>query len=83
MSSPKHTEARNRIMRKPEVVARLGVSETTLWRMRRRGDFPQPFRISAGLVGWCETDVDRWIESRRHAQTTRASHPRTANPSTS
>ena len=64
MSSNKRSQAPTRILRKPQVLARLGVSGTTLWRMQRRNEFPKPFRISPGLIGWRETDVDRWIEER-------------------
>lgn len=53
-----------RILRRWQVLERLGVSPTTLWRMQRRGDFPPFFQISAGLVGWLEADVDHWIEER-------------------
>ena len=53
-----------RIMRIPEVVALLGISRTTLWRLRCRGEFPQPIRVSCGVVGWCADDVYDWIEER-------------------
>ena len=56
-----------RVLRKPDVLARIPVSPTTLWRMQRDRGFPPPFRISPGLVGWLETDVDDWIEAQRHA----------------
>lgn len=60
-----------RILRKPDVLARIGVSSTTLWRMQRDGRFLPPFRISPGLVGWLETDVDDWIEAQRQASSRR------------
>ena len=53
-----------RILRKWEVLARIRVSATTLWRLQSRGEFPPSFRISPGAVGWRESDVDRWIEER-------------------
>ena len=56
-----------RVLRKPEVLARVGVSSTTLWRMQRAGRFPPSFHISPGLVGWLDADVDRWIETQGHA----------------
>ena len=83
MASTKNPNARNRILRRPAVLEKLSVSATTLWRMQKAGLFLAPFRISPGLVGWCETDVDEWIERKRHAQTTRASRPSPSDPSTS
>ena len=54
-----------RILRTPEVLRRVNVSRTTLWRMWTKGEFPRPMRLSAGLVGWIEAEVDLWIEERR------------------
>ena len=53
-----------RILRKSEVLERIRVSATTLWRMQGRGEFPPSFRISRGAVGWRESDIERWIEER-------------------
>ena len=36
------------------------LSRTTVWRLQRRGDFPQPIRISPGRVGWLERDILAW-----------------------
>ena len=60
-ASPTH------IMRLHEVIARIKVSPTTLWRLRRKGQFPPPFRLSPGLIAWHEVDVERWIASRGRA----------------
>lgn len=42
----------------------VGLSETTIWRMRARGQFPQPVRLSTGTVGWLRADVAAWLASR-------------------
>ena len=49
------------------VAARVGLSATTIWRQRRRGQFPDPVRISSGCVAWREADVESWIASRLEA----------------
>lgn len=47
------------------VQARTGnMSKATEWRMRRRGEFPEPVRISPGRVAWYEDEIDEWISSR-------------------
>ena len=79
MKDTKPRRPPHRILRKPDVLALVNVSATTLWRMVRRGDFPASFRISPGLVGWYETDVDLWIEERRRSQTAHPSHPRASD----
>ena len=58
----------NRILRRAEVLAKTRLSPTTLWRLRTRGEFPAPFRLTAGLLAWMEVDVDRWIDARRRGQ---------------
>jgi len=61
-----------KILRKQEVLRRIGVSASTLWRMVRDGWFPRPVRISANRVGWLEAEIDEWIclrlEKRDHSE---------------
>ena len=48
-----------------KVQARVGgMSKPTVWRMRRRGEFPEPVRISPGRVAWFSDEIDAWIASR-------------------
>jgi len=53
-----------RILRRAEVVELTGLSGTTLWRLRRRGEFPDPVQLAQQRVGWIEDEVIEWIESR-------------------
>ena len=41
-----------------------GLSEPTLWRLRRRGELPEPVRLSPGRVAWPEDVIRTWLESR-------------------
>ena len=56
-------KTKKRIIRKPEMLARVGVSDTTLWRMERDGNFPKRRTIGAGVAGWISTEVDQWFET--------------------
>ena len=47
---------------------RTGLSDATIWRMYRRGDFPRPIQLSANAVGWRETDVEEWLRTRAEVQ---------------
>ena len=58
-----------RILRKRDVLLKISVSSTTLWRMQRAGIFPKSFPISRGLVGWRESDIDAWIDRRSKSRT--------------
>jgi prophage regulatory protein len=42
-----------------------GISTTTAWRLRKRGLFPAPVRLSPGRVGWRKSDIDRWLAERQ------------------
>ena len=54
----------DRILTLDEVLERIGVSNTTLWRMEGRGDFPARRRISPNRVGWLASEVEAWIQAR-------------------
>jgi prophage regulatory protein len=57
-------EGSNRIIRPRELAERIGLSLATIWRLRRRGDLPDPIRLSPGCVGWRISDIDAWLASR-------------------
>lgn len=42
-----------------------GLSEATLWRLEKAGQFVQRLQLSPGRVGWPESRVMAWIESRQ------------------
>ena len=54
----------NRFLCKPEVLAISGLSHVTQWRMEKRGEFPKRRQISPGRVGWLESEILAWVESR-------------------
>lgn len=53
-----------RILRLPEVMARTGLSRTTIYRWRRAGRFPQAVRLGTRCVGWIESELEAWIRER-------------------
>jgi prophage regulatory protein len=62
----KHETAPRRIIRKPEVRRRTGLSDTTIWRKEKAGEFPQRIQLSPDgmAVGYYEDEVDAFIHSR-------------------
>ena len=56
------------IHRKKGVIALTGLSATTLWRLTRRGEFPKPIRLSAGAVGWLDSEIQDWLAERAAAR---------------
>jgi len=57
-----------RMLRAAEVMDRVGVSRTTLWRLERAGNFPPRRRISANIVAWAENEIDAFLEEREVVQ---------------
>lgn len=50
-----------------EVARATGLSRTTAWRLQKRGEFPAPYAISPGRVGYREDEVEAWRVSRDHS----------------
>jgi prophage regulatory protein len=60
-----NTEAKERrVIRKPELMHRLGLSDTTVWRMERQGRFPKRVRLGGKAVGWFSDEITDWIAKR-------------------
>ena len=51
----------NRIIRLKTVLARTGLSRSTIYRKIAEGTFPAQLKISINGIGWHESDVNRWI----------------------
>ena len=64
---PAPSQPERQILRVADLQARLGLSRTTIWRLRRAGEFPQPIRLSANTVGWPAHLIDEWLTARPKA----------------
>lgn len=53
-----------RIIRRSEVLERIGLSAMQLWRKEKVGRFPQCVRLGPNSVGYLEHEVDAWIRRR-------------------
>jgi excisionase family DNA binding protein len=49
-----------------EIIARTGLSERTFYRLRKRGEFPEPVRVSSNrrLVLFRSDQVDAWCRDQ-------------------
>ncbi len=54
----------SRMLRFPEVIARTGISRTTIWRRIKAGTFPAPVQLGLNSIGWPEPAIIEWVESR-------------------
>jgi prophage regulatory protein len=53
-----------KLLRRPEVETRTGLSRSTLYDWMKKGEFPQPVKLGTRLVAWREGDIAAWLESR-------------------
>lgn len=52
-----------RLISKPEVLDRVGVSYPTIWQWMREGKFPRS-RDLGGKSAWVEAEINHWIATR-------------------
>ena len=53
-----------KILRKPEVVARVGYSGMHIWRLEKAGSFPRRIKLGPNSCGWIEEEIDNWIRAK-------------------
>jgi prophage regulatory protein len=56
-----------RIIRKPEVRNRTGLSDAQCWRLEQVEKFPRRVQLGPLAVGWYEDEIDEWIHTRIRA----------------
>jgi prophage regulatory protein len=60
----------DRIYRRPQVEALVGLSRSTLYAMMAEGTFPKPVRLGRRAVGWRASDVAEWLAARETGELT-------------
>jgi prophage regulatory protein len=50
-----------KIYRQQELCETLGISKSTLYRLRLANNFPVPIQLSINAIGWQECDIEEWI----------------------
>jgi prophage regulatory protein len=59
------TEApKPRLIRRAEVIARVSLARSTIYKRIAAGEFPRPIPIGGGRVAWIQSDIDNWINER-------------------
>ena len=51
----------DRIVRLKTVLARTGLSRSTIYRKIAEATFPAQIKISTNGAGWKESDINRWV----------------------
>ncbi len=53
-----------KILRLPEVKLRTGLSRSYIYHLITQNKFPNTIKIGSRCVGWLESDINFWIESK-------------------
>lgn len=56
-----------RTIRRQELRQIIPLSETTIYEMERRGEFPRRFNLTPRCVVWDLAEIEAWIEERKQA----------------
>ncbi|KML48113.1 transcriptional regulator [Burkholderia cepacia] len=51
-------------LRMKDVTEKVGLGQSTLYRMIAAGTFPKPFELVPGRTAWLEEDVDAWLAEK-------------------
>ena len=57
----------DRLLNRGEVERRVGLQRSALYDAMRRGEFPEPLRVTARAVRWSQAEVEAWIAARPRA----------------
>ena len=57
-------QARARILRRPEVELRTGLSRSAIYALMSKQQFPAAIPLTAKAVGWLESSIETWIAER-------------------
>jgi prophage regulatory protein len=52
------------ILKRQSVEARTGISRSGIYQKIAKGEFPKPISLGPRAVGWLESSIDEWIQSR-------------------
>jgi prophage regulatory protein len=53
-----------RLIRRPELLRKTGLSATTIYELEKAGDFPKHVNLTPRTAVWDEAAVDEWLRKR-------------------
>ncbi|HUC61638.1 MAG TPA: AlpA family phage regulatory protein [Alphaproteobacteria bacterium] len=53
-----------KVLRKRDVIGKVGLSLSTIYRLEGRAEFPRRIKLGLGCIGWLEDEIDDWIADR-------------------
>ena len=53
-----------KILRLKDVIAKTGLSRSTIYELLSAGKFPKPIKLSQRCIGFLEADIDNWLSEK-------------------
>jgi prophage regulatory protein len=72
---PDTTQPSPLVLRLKDLQRRLPLSRSAIYSRMAAGDFPPPIQLGPRAIGWRQTDIDAWVESRTRQSPNRAVKP--------
>ena len=60
--APRSHKSHARLLRLPEIMARVGLKRSAIYQRMSEGNFPRSRSLSSKCAVWVEAEVDAWIE---------------------
>ena len=54
-------EVSNRLLRLKQVVLKVGLSRSLIYKLIAKGSFPEQIKIGPKISAWSEQTIDQWI----------------------
>lgn len=61
-SAPRSQTSPTRLLRLPEVIARVGLKRSAIYQRMSDGTFPRSRSLGSKCAVWVEAEIDSWIE---------------------
>ena len=65
--SPEDDMDNDRLLRREEVETRCGIARSSIYRLMRTGQFPEPVRVGPRAVRWPASEIEEWLRARPRA----------------
>ena len=57
----------DKLLHRRDVETRTGLARTSIYRLMREGNFPEPVKVGPKAVRWPESEIEAWIADRPRA----------------
>lgn len=68
-----HNTSNDRMLRLPQVKAKIGYAASTIWKGVKEGTLPAPISLGPRSVAWRESELQAWIDASTYVSRSKCS----------